>query len=185
MRHILLLPSVLFLTNTFLMTASASDVKCHDNWQYVVMEQPVANAGVGTNFTIYKKTKASQKVTCPVKNKGAWKIPNKDAEYYLGQAGDLLVLDSGTSEQGRSIILWNLAQKKSIQRFPYANEAKVKRNELIYWVRSNDKVTSKNCPNLKALTKLGLDKAIDYKHILNLKTMKVKNTKVTQCSGVS
>ena len=167
------------------LTQATETSKCYNEGHYVVMGTAVPDDNVGTNFTIYKKAKASEKVTCPLKKNGTWTIPNNEAEYYLGQKGDLLILDSGTSEQGRSIIIWNLAQRKKIKNFPYEVSASIKGDNIIYWTRSKDKVTPQNCPNLKEFKKVGLDTAIDYQELLDLKTLKVKKTTIKQCSGVS
>lgn len=182
MRNQLLLTTVLILSS---LTAHAEAPKCHTEGNYVVMEQPVPDDNVGTNFTIYKKAKPNEKVDCPIKKAGTWTIPNQNAEYYLGQKGNMLVLDSGASAQGRSLIIWDLSKRKEVKNFEYAGEAKIKGSDVVFWLRSNDKVTDKNCPNLKELEKAGLDKAIDYKAMLNLNTLKVKKTNITQCSGVS
>ena len=173
--------------STASMAASVTPApKCHNSDKYVVMEQPSPNDAVGTNFSIYVKQRASEKVKCPLKAKyKVWKIPNEQAEYFLGLQDNYLILDSGTAAEARDLIIWDLAMRKKIKTFSYAEPAKLKNYNLSYWVRSQDNVTVSNCPNRSELVKLGLGQAIDYQETLNLKTMQVTKSQKTRCAGVS
>jgi hypothetical protein len=160
--------------------------KCHNSDKYVVMEQPTASDAVGTNFSIYIKKKATEKVKCPLSTKKiSWQIPNENAEYYLGQTGKFLVLDSGTAAQMRDLVIWDLAERKKLKTLSYEEPAQLKTYNLNYWVRSKDKVSAANCPNLKELQKMGLEQAIDYQETLNLRTMQINKSQKSRCSGVS
>jgi hypothetical protein len=180
--------SILFIggISSVSLAASTPAPKCHVTDKYVVMEQPTASDAVGTNFSIYMKKKATENVKCPLNpKKVTWQIPNENAEYYLGQTGKFLVLDSGTAAQMRDLVIWDLAQRKKINTFRYEAPAQLKDYDLSYWVRSQDKVNATNCPNLNELEKMGLGQAIDYQETLNLKTLQVNKTSKTRCAGVS
>ena len=160
--------------------------KCNLVDKYVVMEQPTASDAVGTNFSIYVKKKATEKVKCPLNSKKiSCQIPNENAEYYLVQTRKFLVLDSGTAAQMRDLVIWDLAERKKIKTFSYESPAQLKNYDLSYWVRSQDTVSAANCPNLKELQKMGLGQAIDYQETLNLKTMQINKTQKTRCAGIS
>ena len=141
---------------------------------------------MGTNFSIYVKKNTTEKVKCPLSAKKiSWQIPNENAEYYLGQTGKFLVLDSGTAAQMRDLVIWDLAERKKIKTFSYEAPAQLKAYDLNYWVRSKDRVTAANCPNLKELKTMGLGQAIDYQETLNLRTMQITKSQKSRCSGVS
>ena len=160
--------------------------RCHLADKYVVMDQPTASDAVGANFSIYVKKNTTEKVKCPLTaKKMSWRIANENAEYYLGQTGKFLVLDSGTAAQMRDLVIWDLAERKKIKTFSYEAPAQLKSYDLSYWVRSQDMVNATNCPNLKELEKMGLGQAIDYQETLNLKTMQINKTQKTRCAGVS
>ena len=159
---------------------AAEAAQCYEHGNYVVMETPLANDNVGNDFSIYQKTTADEKVDCPLK-KTTWSIPNEEAESYLGQQGDLLILDSGTGTSGRNLFIWDLAQRKQIKRFSYADEVRIEENQLIYSVPSDEKVTPKICPKLEELTKSGMTVSVGYEEQLDLKTLEVSRSREAKC----
>lgn len=158
---------------------------CHTSSKYLIMERS-SPMGAGVDFLIHVKKNANEKVACPLAAKNiTWKIPNSAAQFYVGQVGDLLIVDSGTGSTQRNGFIWDLAKRKQVKTLTY-NEMALKGSSVLYWTPSKDKVTTKNCPNLGALKKLGLtEQVIEYQDLLDLKTMKVIKTKKSRCSGIS
>lgn len=159
---------------------------CHVSSQYVIMERPAADGSGGVDLLIHNKKHAKEKTSCPLAKKDiSWKIPNEAAQFYVGQVGNLLVLDAGTSPTHRDGFIWDLSKRKKVKTINY-NDSALEGSKLVYWVSSNDKVTTKNCPNLSAIKKMGLlDQVIEHQELLDLKTLKVIKTKKTRCSGIS
>ena len=166
--------------------AKPAPATCHSAGKYVIMERPAANGDGGTDLLIHVKKKASAKVSCPLaKADISWKIPNEQAQFYVGVVGDMLVLDAGTGPTHRDGFIWDLAKRKKVKTINY-NDSALQGSNVLYWVSSADKVNSKNCPNMNALKKMGLtEQVIEYQHVLDLKTLKVTKTKKTRCSGIS
>lgn len=120
----------------------AREKQCHETSKYFVIERPSG----GTDFLIKYKPTADATFACKYQvEPGDLEIKNQWAEYFLGLSGDLLILDSGTGNHGRRLILWNLAKRKKVLNAPYEDPIEIKSTSMTYWLETG-KANARNCP---------------------------------------
>ncbi len=129
---------ILVLSSVILDSAPAMvewTVKCHETDRYfVVQRQPKFE--VGTDFLVKYKSNGQAKPACEyVKAKGDFEILNEWAEYFMDLKGDLLILDSGTLDGLRGLIIWDLVERKKVFEGGYS-WADIREEYMEYWMYS-------------------------------------------------
>lgn len=171
-----LIPLSLFLLPVF---AGDRDqgIECYASDSYFVVAKALSDEP-GTDFLVKLKPQGGSQPLCEYsKSPGDLEIKNEDAEYYLGLAGDFLILDSGTSNV-RELIVWDLKKRKRVFADDYSEPIEITPHGLEYWSESGP-ATKLKCPDLRDW---GGEVVTEAKTTLGLPTLKVIRHPETRCS---
>lgn len=159
---------------------ASGDSICHDTPDYRVVETPTGE--VGTHFLIkYKKVALPDSACRYAVAPGDFELRNADAEYFLGLAGDLLILDSGTGPAPRGLIIWNLRQRAKVYTGTYA-DATVEATSMTFWLESGP-ATDADCPEAAEWRSSGLGAAIETRVRLDFADFTVTRSSETRCQA--
>jgi hypothetical protein len=152
-------------------------IECYESASYFVVAKAHPNES-GTDFLARPKPEGGSLPPCEYrKTPGAFEIKNEDAEYYLGLAGDFLVLDSGTGNV-RDLIVWDLNGHKRVFVDQYSEPIEITPQRLRFWSETGPATKSK-CPDLRDW---GGEIVTETRTTLELPSFKVVRHPETRCS---
>jgi len=156
-------------------------VNCNESDNYIAISKNSAD-GVGSDILIKHKISPSQSIPCVyTSSTGDLEIKNVSAEYFLGFAGNFLVLDSGTGPPPRGMIIYDLTTQKNIYSGSYSGPVTFASDTVTFWKPTKQTPTTANCPQLSEWTADGLGAAIESHISLALPSLAVKNLGESQC----
>jgi hypothetical protein len=109
---------------------------------------------------------------------GDFVVRNEWAEYFAGMWGDLLLIDSGTSDI-RSLILFDVPSRAKVLSLDGAGETEGWIDEVTVriWILSGTDMPRSLCPDIPAMFAVGVDSLF----ALNLQTLKLRNIGPWRC----
>lgn len=114
---------------------------------------------------------------------GDFSLVNSDAQYLKGIAGKAVVTDVGTGPSGRSLRIYDMADKSLVTEKKYFGEMTIASSTLTYFGLAKEKASKKNCKEYDELTKDGGTANLVVEKNVNLETYSVKEGKTTKCVG--
>lgn len=105
-----------------------------------------------------------------------------EATYFKAVVGNYLVLDQGTAPPPRSLVVYDLSNKKAVLQVQYADLV-IKNQLLTYWEPTTQKITTINCPQASGWQKSGLGAQIQKSVSFDLSNLTKKDLGKTRCSA--
>jgi hypothetical protein len=157
---------------------------CYAYEKYVVFVTEDTE-GVGEQIKVaLRQPQAAAAKSCDMKAaKTYYLIPNDDANFFFGLAGDYLFVDSGTGPEPRGLYIFDLSKKKKIYTDSYSQPITLgKDGRLDYYKPSEKDGALKDCREAKKWQADQLGVGWDQRVILDLATLREVAVGKLRCS---
>jgi hypothetical protein len=103
-------------------------------------------------------------------------------EFFQGLANNVLITDSGSGPDGRTLSLYAIDKKSRILQFAdYSDEDLALKNNMLTFWRKTSYATKQTCPQYKQWASQGLGAVIETQVIVDLDTYRVVETSRRRC----
>ncbi|HEX4104117.1 MAG TPA: hypothetical protein VHZ04_01400 [Candidatus Paceibacterota bacterium] len=144
-------------------TPTALGVKCYDSPNYFAVD-----SGAGSVLVKYKAS-ASQTFPCAyAAAAGDFQTPSSSPDFFLGFAGNFLIIDSGTAPEPRGLIVYDLGTRQQVFNDSYSSPVDVGTSTVTYWSPTSTVPTAANCAQFGELKADGLGMVIEEYVTLSL-----------------
>jgi hypothetical protein len=163
------------------------DERCFDYPKYTVSESFANNtaskgeASLITTIAVRAASTQCKQINGSNQDKPIFVI-KKGFEFFQGLANNVLITDSGSGPDGRTLTLYAIDKQSKILEFnDYSDgDLALKNNKLILW-RKTGYATKQTCPQYKQWVSQGLGAVIESQVIVDLDTYRVLETSSRRC----
>ena len=155
--------------------------RCLDYRDHTVIETTAK--GLNTTIAVFPSTLRCRQ-SDQSRRPAATFTKQGEAEDVSGLIGDVLVTDSGTGPDGRTLTLYRLkTQAKLRELFDYSDPVVFKPpSKLLVWLPAR-RATAQNCKSYNQWRSMGLGAVIEAQVVINLNTNKLETTAHERCNS--
>jgi len=165
------------------------DDRCFEYPRYTVSESSAANTGNEdaarfiTTIAVRAASTPCRQIAKDTSGKPVFVI-KKGFEFFKGLAGTILITDSGSGPDPRTLTLYAINKQSKILEFADYSDSDIllKNNTLIFWHKTSA-ANQQNCPQYKQITAQGFGAVIESQVVVDLTTHQVSTTSKRRCES--